>query len=128
MTISKTKNNTYRLRLYIPDEAKPLLGISSKLYEKTFKTRREAKQAELELLTKIDKAVNGDLLSPFDNKRDILFSDFYRTIWWEAYKAGQTTSTNKPPTIVTVENTERIFKKSYFTNVRKLFYPFFKSK
>ena len=110
MTISKTKNNTYRLRLYIPDEAKPLLGISSKLYEKTFKTRREAKQAELELLTKIDKAVNGDLLSPFDNKRDILFSDFYRTIWWEAYKAGQTTSTNKPPTIVTVENTERIFK------------------
>ena len=48
MSIKKTLNNTYRLRLYIPDEIKPMLGISSKMYEKTFKTRREAKQAELE--------------------------------------------------------------------------------
>lgn len=40
MSIKKTLNNTYRLRLYIPDEIKPMLGISSKMYEKTFKTRR----------------------------------------------------------------------------------------
>ena len=53
MSITKTKNNTYRLRLYIPDEVKPILGITSKMYEKTFKTRREAKQTELEMLSKV---------------------------------------------------------------------------
>jgi hypothetical protein len=37
---------------------------------------------------------------------DILFSDFYKNVWWEAYKAGQTTSTDKPPSDVTIENKE----------------------
>lgn len=40
----------------------------------------------------------------------IFFSDFYANVWWEAYKSGQTTSTAKPPNIVTIENTEIIFR------------------
>lgn len=111
MTISKTKNNTYRLRLYIPDEVKPILGISTKMYEKTFKTRKEAKQAELEWLTKIDKAISGEIAPQFEIDGNILFSDFFHTVWWESYKAGQTTSTNRPPTTVTIENTAIVFKK-----------------
>lgn len=111
MTISKTKNNTYRLRLYIPDEVKPILGISTKMYEKTFKTRQEAKQAELEWLTKIDKALSGEIAPQFEIDGNILFSDFFHTVWWESYKAGQTTSTNRPPTTVTIENTAIVFKK-----------------
>ncbi|HEL0415117.1 TPA: site-specific integrase [Streptococcus equi subsp. zooepidemicus] len=111
MTISKTKNSTYRLRLYIPDEVKPILGISTKMYEKTFKTRKEAKQAELEWLTKIDKALSGEIAPQFEIDGNILFSDFFHTVWWESYKAGQTTSTNRPPTTVTIENTATVFKK-----------------
>ncbi|MCC9829050.1 integrase, partial [Streptococcus agalactiae] len=34
MTITKTKNGTYRLRVYIPEEAKKSLGIDKKLIEK----------------------------------------------------------------------------------------------
>ena len=111
MTISKTKNNTYRLRLYIPDDVRPILGIKNKMYEKTFKTRKEAKQAELEMLTNIDNIQNGVVNNPFEVNGDILFSDFFHKIWWESYKAGQTTSTNKPPTAVTVENTAIVFRK-----------------
>ncbi|HEM3668601.1 TPA: site-specific integrase [Streptococcus suis] len=111
MSIKKTQNNTYRLRLYIPDEIKPILGISSKMYEKTFKTRREAKQAELEMLSKIDSILKGEITSPFEINGDILFSDFYKNVWWESYKAGQTTSTTKPPTQATIDGTEIVFRK-----------------
>ena len=47
MTISKTKNGTYRLKIYIPIEARMPLGIvNSNYYDKRFKTRKEARQAE----------------------------------------------------------------------------------
>ena len=43
MTISKTKNGTYRLKIYIPIEARMPLGIvNSNYYDKRFKTRKEA--------------------------------------------------------------------------------------
>ena len=86
MSIKKTQNNTYRLRLYIPDEIKSILGISSKMYEKTFKTRREAKQAEFEMLSKIDSILKGEITSPVEINGDILFSNFYKNVWWESYK------------------------------------------
>ena len=49
MSISKTKNGTYRLRIYIPEEVKSSLGIDKKVIEKRFKLRSEAKKYELEL-------------------------------------------------------------------------------
>lgn len=111
MTITKTKNDTYRLRMYIPEEARSSLGIASKTLEKRFKSRGEAKKFELETLNKIDNILNGDQLSNQNPTEDILFSDFYKDIWWNAYKVGQTTSTAKPPTDVTIDNTEIIFRK-----------------
>ena len=41
----------------------------------------------------------------------ILFSDFYHNVWWESYKAGQTTSTTKPPSQATIDGTEIAFRK-----------------
>lgn len=111
MTISKTKNDTYRLRMYIPEEARSSFGIASKVLEKRFKTRGDAKKYELDMLNKIDKILNGECLSSNELDGNILFSDFYVKIWWEAYKVGQTTSTTKPPTDVTIDNTEIIFRK-----------------
>ena len=110
MSITKTKNGTYRLRIYIPEEVKSSLGIDKKVIEKRFKTRSEAKRYELELQNKIDKILSGGSAS-LENSGSILFSDFYQNIWWESYKAGQTTSTAKPPSQATIVGTEIAFRK-----------------
>ncbi|HEL2163474.1 TPA: site-specific integrase [Streptococcus suis] len=110
MTITKTKNGTYRLKVYIPTEARMPLGIvNNNYFDKRFKTRKEARQAEIDLLTKINQIENNEFTGI--GKGDILFKDFYESIWWEAYKAGQTTSTTKPPSKSTVTNTKTCFRK-----------------
>ena len=110
MSITKTKNGTYRLRVYIPEEVKSSLGIDKKVIEKRFKSRSEAKRYELELQKKIDKILSGGSAS-LENSGSILFSDFYQNVWWESYKAGQTTSTAKPPSQATIVGTEIAFRK-----------------
>ena len=110
MSITTTKNGTYRLRVYIPEEVKSSLGIDKKVIEKRFKSRNEAKRYERELQNKIDKILSGGSAS-LENSGSILFSDFYKNVWWESYKAGQTTSTAKPPSQVTIDGTEIAFRK-----------------
>ena len=110
MSIKKTKNGTYRLRVYIREEVKSSLGIDKKMIEKRFKSRDEAKRYERELQNKIDKILSGGSAS-LENSGSILFSDFYKNVWWESYKAGQTTSTAKPPSQVTIDGTEIAFRK-----------------
>ena len=110
MSITKTKNGTYRLRIYIPEEVKSSLGIDKKVIEKRFKLRSEAKKYELELQNRIDKILSGDSTS-LETNGSTLFSDFYHNIWWESYKAGQTTSTTKPPSQATIDGTEIVFRK-----------------
>lgn len=110
MSISKTKNGTYRLRIYIPEEVKSSLGIDKKVIEKRFKQRSDAKKYELELQNKIDRILNGESAS-LENSGSMLFSEFYQNIWWESYKAGQTTSTTKPPSQATIDGTEIVFRK-----------------
>lgn len=110
MSITKTKNGTYRLRVYIPEEVKSSLGIDKKVIEKRFKTRSEAKRYELELQNKIDKILSGGS-ALLENSGSILFSDFYQNVWWESYKAGQTTSAAKPPSQATIVGTEIAFRK-----------------
>ncbi|MFS9319637.1 tyrosine-type recombinase/integrase [Streptococcus infantis] len=110
MSISKTKNGTYRLRIYIPEEVKSSLGVDKKVIEKRFKTRSEAKKYELELQNKIDKILSGES-ALLENNCSILFSDFYKNVWWEFYKAGQTTSATKPPSQATIDGTEIVFRK-----------------
>ena len=110
MSIKKTKNGTYRLRVYIPEEVKSSLGVDKKVIEKRFKIRNDAKKYELELQNKFDKIRSGDSVS-LENSGSILFSDFYQNVWWESYKAGQTTSTTKPPSQATIVGTEIAFRK-----------------
>ena len=110
MSIKKTKNGTYRLRVCIPEEVKSSLGVDKKVIEKRFKTRIEAKKYELDLQNKIDIIHSGDSVS-LENSGSILFSDFYQNVWWESYKAGQTTSTAQPPSQATIVGTEIAFRK-----------------
>ncbi len=92
--------------MYIPDKIQGKLGLGRR-YEKRFKTRREAKEAELKLSIDIEKIRNNISI---EKKEDITFEKFYHEIWLEPYKAGQTTTTTKPPTIATVFQTENIFR------------------
>ena len=110
MSIKKTKNGTYRLRIYIREEVKSSLGIDKKVIEKRFKSRDEAKRYERELQNKIDKILSGGSAS-LENSGSILFSDFYQNVWWQSYKAGQTTSAAKPPSQATIDGTEIAFRK-----------------
>jgi len=110
MSITKTKNGTYRLRIYVPEEVKSSLGINKKVIEKRFKQRSDAKKYELELQNKFDRILNGESAS-LENSDSMLFSEFYQNIWWESYKAGQTTSTTKPPSQATIDGTEIVFRK-----------------
>lgn len=110
MTITKTKNGTYRLKVYIPIEARMPLGIvNNNYYDKRFKTRKEARQAEIDLLTKLNQIEDNEYIGL--KSGEILFKDFYENIWWEAYQAGQTTSTSKPPSKSTIANTKTCFRK-----------------
>ena len=77
MGISKTKNGSFRLRVYIPDEVQGKLGLG-KRYEKRFKTRREAKEAEIKLNIEIENARLGRQPSPSKDKGNIFFKDFYQ--------------------------------------------------
>ena len=109
MSIKKTNNGSYRLRVYIPDEVQGKLGMGRR-YEKRFKTRREAKEAEIKLAIEIENARAGKTPTLSKDKGSILFKDFYQEIWLEPYKAGQTTTTLKPPTKATVFQTENLFR------------------
>ena len=113
MSITKTKNGTYRLRVYIPEEVKSSLGVDKKVIEKRFKLRSDAKkyEYELELQNKIDKILSGDSVSQLERTGSIQFKEFYQNVWWESYKAGQTTSTTKPPSKATIDGTEIVFRK-----------------
>lgn len=110
MTITKTKNNTYQLKIYIPAVARDLLHIKGSHFEKRYKTRKEAKLAEFKLLQQLHAIEMGEF-EEITKPEDILFSDFFYNIWWEAYKAGQTTATVKPPSQATIRNTEIVFRK-----------------
>ena len=110
MAITKTANNTYQLKVYVPKEVRPKLGIKNSHIVRRYKTRKEAKEAELSILTKIQQFENG-VTQAIAKDGSILFSDFYQYVWWESYRAGQTTSTTKPPTQATIDNTEIVFRK-----------------
>ncbi len=76
MSITKTKNGTYRLRIYIPEEVKSSLGIDKKVIEKRFKLRSEAKKYELELQNRIDKILSGDSTSMVQSSFPIFITIF----------------------------------------------------
>lgn len=109
MAIKKTKNGTYHLKLYIPLEVQGKLGIGQ-YFEKRYKSKREAKEAEIKINIDIENARLGRQPISSKNKGSILFKEFYQEIWLEPYKAGQTTTTIKPPTKATIFQTESIFR------------------
>lgn len=77
MSIKKTKNGTYQLRLYIPEDVQAKLGLG-KLFERKYKTRREAKEVELKLSIDIKNAKSGKSHINIKNKGEIIFKNFMK--------------------------------------------------
>lgn len=109
MAITKTKNNTYRLRLYYPQDIQDILGVP-KLYSKTYKSKKEAKEAEIDFYVKIREVRENKDKNAFELGGEALFKDFYKDIWLEAYTSGLTSTNTNPPTNVTVGNTKDVFR------------------
>ena len=55
-------NGSYRLKVYVPAKDRTSLGISGNYYDKRFKTKKEAKEAELQILTDINTIQKGEAL------------------------------------------------------------------
>lgn len=110
MSITKTKNNTYRVRKKYPVDVMQALELANADYDKIFKTRKEAKQAELDFENHITEFRNNTRISSFEMGSDVLFQDFYHDVWWNDYKSGLTSSCTVPPSVVTVSNTADIFR------------------
>jgi len=109
MAITKTTNNTYRLRLYYPQDVQDLLGVE-KLYSKTFKTKKEANEAQIDFYAKIKEIRENKDKNAFELGGEALFKDFYRDVWLDAYTSGLTSTNTNPRTIVTVSNTKDVFR------------------
>ncbi|HFI0415417.1 TPA: tyrosine recombinase XerC [Streptococcus suis] len=107
MAIKKLSTGSYQLKIYIPSEIRKKLG-TGEYYVKRYKTRKDAKNAELEIKLKISDLRSGREVRM--NPEDITFKEFYDNYWLEAYKAGQTTNTHTPPVISTQFQTENLFR------------------
>ncbi len=86
MAISKTKNNTYRVRLYYSQDIQERLGVG-KLYSKTFKTNKEAKDAKIYFYASIKEIRESKDKTALELGGEALFKDFYENIWLDAYVA-----------------------------------------
>lgn len=109
MAITKTTNNTYRLRLYYPQDIQEHLGVQ-KLYSKTFKTKKEAREAEIDFYIKIKELRENKEKNAFELGGEALFKEFYTDIWLDAYTSGLTSMNANPPTAVTIGNTKDVFR------------------
>lgn len=80
-----------------------------KLHSKTFKTRKEAKEAEIDFYASIKEIRESKDKMTLELGGEALFKDFYEEVWSDAYVAGLTTTNTNPPTAVTVANTKDVF-------------------
>lgn len=110
MSITKTLNNTYRVRSKYPKDIQIKLGLKNPYFDKIFKTRKEAKDAELEFKNKIKQLKQGKSSNVFELGGEISFLDFYYSIWLDAYKNGATSSYSKLPSLATISQTEMLFR------------------
>ncbi|MDT2830283.1 tyrosine-type recombinase/integrase [Vagococcus carniphilus] len=108
MAIIKTKNGTYRLRIYRSKELQEITK-EPKLFEKTFKTKREAREAEKNFnIETFDILKHGHLQK--SNSTDISFEEFYKSVWLSDYIDGHLSTRTTAPSRATIKGTKDIFR------------------
>ena len=81
MTIKKLENGSYLLRIYIPADVRSKLGTGIRI-EKRYRTKKEARNAELEFKLKISDIRAGRQVNL--SNQDITFEEFYHDYWIES--------------------------------------------
>ncbi|MFC4710276.1 tyrosine-type recombinase/integrase [Enterococcus eurekensis] len=110
MAITKLKNNHYKLEVFYPKGVRQILGVTTERYRKTFRTKKEAEQAEKDLSQKIQRVLNEKSARSFELSGHIKFKEFYETVWLDMYIAGSTGRSRQIPTATTVSNTKDVFR------------------
>lgn len=87
MSITKLKNNYCKLEVFYPKEVRQILGVTTERYCKTFRTKKEAEQAEKDLSQKIQRVLNEKSARSFELNGHIKFKEFYETVWLDTYIA-----------------------------------------
>lgn len=107
MAIIKTKNGTYRLRIYRSKEIQEITK-EPKLFEKTFKTKKEAREAEKNFNIEVFDILKHGYVKEEEN--GILFKDFYNDIWLDDYINGHLSTRTTAPSKATIKGTKDIFR------------------
>ncbi|UQF68759.1 tyrosine-type recombinase/integrase [Enterococcus faecium] len=110
MAITKLKNNHYKLEVFYSKEVRQILGVTTERYRKTFRTKKEAEQAEKDLSQKIQRVLNEKSARSFELNGHIKFKEFYETVWLDMYIAGSTGRSRQIPTATTISNTKDVFR------------------
>ena len=87
-----------------------ILGVTTERYRKTFRTKKEAEQAEKDLTQKIQRVLNEKSARSFELNGHIKFKEFYQTVWLDMYIAGSTGRSRQIPTATTISNTKDVFR------------------
>lgn len=107
---TKQANGKYKTNLRYPKKYREITGISSEKFQKTFPSKSAAIKAENEMKKKIAQVLREENANSLEIKGDMKFKEFYEKKWLERYKLGQTGHIKRPPTTVTIKNTEDIFR------------------
>jgi len=68
MAVTKTKNGTFRGEVYYPKEVQNIIGVKGR-YKKTFKTLKEAKEDEKQILEKIQRVIQEKIRGYLDKRK-----------------------------------------------------------
>ena len=110
MAITKLKSKSYKVEVFYPKEVRQILGITNQRFRKTYKTKKEAENAEREVHQKIQRVLNEKSARSFELAGNIKFKDFYETVWLDMYLAGSSGRSRQIPTATTVSNTKDVFR------------------
>lgn len=107
MSITKLKNNHCKLEVFYPKEVRQILGVTTERYRKTFRTKKEAEQAEKDLSQKIQRVLYEKSARSFELNGHIKFKEFYETVWFWICISRRS---RQIPTDTTISNTKDVFR------------------
>lgn len=110
MSITKMNSGNYKVEVFYPKEVRELLGVTVQRFRKTYHLKKEAVQAEKDILKKIEKVQIEKHERAFELKANISFKDFYEQIWLDMYINGSSGRNRTIPTDQTILNTKDLFR------------------
>lgn len=110
MSIKKMNSGNYKVEVFYPKEVREILGVTVQRFRKTYHSKKEAEQAEKDILKKIEKVQIEKHERAFELKANISFKDFYEQVWLDMYINGSSGRNRTIPADQTILNTKDLFR------------------